>query len=191
MIISDTHKFVFVAIPKTGSKSMAAFLLDKFEAYRHGFHHQWKVPELKQDYYIYSVVRNPYERCFSMWWFACKTDNRSGSVFKKGTPFDTYMNWVIQRKSFDPNPRRNVPELFMSQSMWFDKSGARQFLKLEDIPASLDALPFYKSATEFPHKNRLDEKSDLTFWDYFGQREAALVHQYCEEDFERFGYVKR
>ena len=65
MIISDTHRYVYIGIPRTGSKSMNHWLIEHFNGRWHGGHHDYAVPEEAADYLVFAIVRNPYDRALS------------------------------------------------------------------------------------------------------------------------------
>ena len=69
MIISKTLKYVYIAIPRTGSKSMSRWLVDNFQGEWHGRHHEWKVPDECRDFLVFTLIRNPYEIQASGWFF--------------------------------------------------------------------------------------------------------------------------
>ena len=56
MVISHTHRYVCIGIPRIASKS-TTWLIDCCEGEYVGFHHQWLVPEEAKDYLIFTVVR--------------------------------------------------------------------------------------------------------------------------------------
>ena len=64
MIVSRVHKYVCIGIPRTASKSMIEWLRNYRDEWLDG-HHRWQVPEEFQDYLIFTVVRNPYDRAMS------------------------------------------------------------------------------------------------------------------------------
>ena len=61
MIISDTHKYVYIGIPRTGSKSMNHWLCEFYDGRSHAGHHDYSVPEEAKDYLVFTIVRNPYD----------------------------------------------------------------------------------------------------------------------------------
>ncbi len=69
MIVSEAHRYVYIGIPRTGSKSIHKWLGDHFEGHWHGGHHDWRVPEECRDYLVFTVIRNPYEIQASGWFF--------------------------------------------------------------------------------------------------------------------------
>ena len=66
MVISHELKYVYIAIPRTASKSMSTWLVENFKGESIGRHHEWRVPTELREYLVFTIVRNPYERVVSM-----------------------------------------------------------------------------------------------------------------------------
>ena len=62
VIVSSTLKYVYIEIPRTGSKSIRHWLTEHYDGQYCGDHHQYDVPEEFRDYLAFTVVRNPYDR---------------------------------------------------------------------------------------------------------------------------------
>jgi len=106
MIISETHKFIFIAIPKTGTHSVREVLSEHATDYHVGtgggvsiphksrfpefqnFHHghltinQMKTVVNIGDYYSFCVFRNPYSRAVSLWSFYNKHQNPKPNILE-------------------------------------------------------------------------------------------------------------
>ncbi len=65
MIISDRHRYVYIGIPRTGSKSMNHWLCEYFDGRNCGGHHDCDVPPEFAGYLVFTIVRNPYDRAAS------------------------------------------------------------------------------------------------------------------------------
>ena len=73
MFISNTPKFIYIAIPKTGTRSIYSALAKNFPALPGSdAGHGHDVPAEYADYPRFCAVRNPYDRWCSTWWWACK-----------------------------------------------------------------------------------------------------------------------
>ncbi|MFN2237530.1 MAG: sulfotransferase family 2 domain-containing protein [Anaerolineales bacterium] len=125
MIISHTREYVYIGIPRTGSKSMNRWLMDHFEGEWFGYHHQWRVPEEARNYLIFTIVRNPYEREVSGWfhipWSAeHETPPKPTSLFakekRKAIPLKDGTVRIEQH---------NVPEVGMNQKNYVEKAGVQ------------------------------------------------------------------
>ena len=86
MIISNKYKFIYIAIPKTGSTSIKKFLVEvdpncvesdsKIYPYGHYTASQIKSmisPTIWKTYFKFTFIRNPFEWYKSYYSFNCKT----------------------------------------------------------------------------------------------------------------------
>ncbi|MCY4014505.1 MAG: sulfotransferase family 2 domain-containing protein [Gammaproteobacteria bacterium] len=66
MIISPSHKFVYIGIPRTASKSMNEWLMRHYGGIWYGGHHDYHgIPEDARSFLVFTTVRNPYDRAVS------------------------------------------------------------------------------------------------------------------------------
>ena len=125
MIISHTREYVYIGIPRTGSKSMNRWLMDHFEGEWFGYHHQWRVPEEARNYLIFTIVRNLYEREVSGWFHI------PWSAEHETPPKPTSLVAKEKRKAIplkDGTARieqHNVPEVGMNQKNYVEKAGVQ------------------------------------------------------------------
>ncbi|NJN84166.1 MAG: hypothetical protein HC802_19075 [Caldilineaceae bacterium] len=190
MIISHSLKYVYIGIPRTGSKSMNRWLMDHFDGEWVGFHHGWNVPEEARDYLIFTVVRNPYERATSGW-FAVPWSAESVPPPKPASQFAEEMRQHIPLKDGALKIEgHNVPEVGMNQKHFVEKSGASLLLHFERLPGCLQELPFVDPAQmpPFPHQEERAPRPAGDFFDFFSMEDEQLVWEYAAEDFEAFGY---
>lgn len=190
MIVSEKHRYVCIGIPKAGSQSVARWLVDHFDGSPLGYHHAWQVPDELADHLVFTVVRDPYERCLSAWWYRCQEPSRQHGPMH-GWPFDRFMRSVLahRRSSGPPDPWSTAAS--MTQTQFVELSGARLALQLER-PQDFRLLPFVPSQVPpLPRENQTSTKPPGTFSDHFGAAEEQLVWDYCSEDFARFGYPRR
>lgn len=172
MIISDKHKFVYIGIPRTASKSMNHWLCSYFDGRSHAGHHDYLVPEDAKDYLIFTVVRNPYDRAvsghFGVTW--------GGATLQEGetplgepdysdcqTPEERCRRLRDHLERGEKRERRDMPtqshvpleeriraarELNesrshgMNQKGFVDLAGVKLVLHLERFPGCLKQLPF-------------------------------------------------
>ena len=70
-MISHKHKFIFIHIPKTGGSSVESFFTGGYtegglnSKHRMAKSYEAKFPNKFLKYFKFSVVRNPWEKCFS------------------------------------------------------------------------------------------------------------------------------
>lgn len=191
MIVSEKHRYVYIAIPKAGSQSVSQWLVDHYSGSPVGYHHAWKVPPGYEDYFVFTVVRDPYERCFSAWWFRCMEPSRQRGNPMSGWSFDRFMRSVLFRKDASQSWDSGSTEARMTQKQFADLSGAQLAVRIES-PDELGLLSFVgPEIPPLPRHNENRTRPDLPFHDYFSGEEEQLVWDYCAEDFAAFGYSRR
>ena len=168
---------MYVAIPRTGSKSMCRWLMDHYDGDWVGGHHDWQVPDDCRDYLIFTVVRNPYEIAASSWFFepVIKDPN---ALPKPKTYAEQCRNWAAP--SWWPG----------GQKGYVERSGATQILFFEHLTGCLNELPFVDrtKVPPFPRLNAGGLRPSGTFFDLMQPEDEAIVWNNSKEDFEYFGY---
>jgi hypothetical protein len=190
VIVSEKHRYVYIAVPKAGSQAIARWLVENFDGSAVGYHHAWRVPPTYADYLVFTVVRNPYERCFSAWWFRCQEPSRQRGNPLSGWPFDRFMGSVLAHRQSNRRPDPAGTAASMTQKQFAELSKARLAFQLER-PQDLALLPFVApEPVALPHQNETASKPRGSFADHFGAAEEQLVWDYCAEDFAAFGYPR-
>lgn len=209
VIISEVNRYVYVGIPKTGSTSMMHWLMDYHGGYENETHHSWKVPRdiLRDgDYQIFTVVRDPYDWCYSKWWWNCMSGRDNGGSFEPGMDFIDFLQQVVDYRDNGGDPV-SARALHMTQSEYYKASRCNTFLRYEDwiLPNGagengvalehLPQLPWLETRPDdclrkFPHQKKRNKMDGDTFWRCFeeGSDEVNAVWEYCGEDFETFDY---
>ena len=60
------HKFVYIGIPRTASKSMNEWLMRYYDGVWYGGHHDYAgIPDDARSFLVFTTVRNPYDRSVS------------------------------------------------------------------------------------------------------------------------------
>jgi hypothetical protein len=188
MIVSKLHRFIYIGIPKTGSISISHWLNMFYGGCSIGMHHDWRVPQDYLSYFRWTVVRNPYDRCFSLWWFECKNPNRRTKSPHFGMSFREHMLMNIRCRDHG-DPLHDVPEARMTQTRYVEQSGAQRVFHLEFLD-ELQQLPFFNKIHPIPHHNQASSDRPRHFFECFGGDEEELVWEYCAEDFKNFGYKR-
>lgn len=183
MRISHKHKFIFIAVPKTGSTSVRSIIdpysditsvNDKNSPYKH---HTTALNLKKhfesegwdwEDYYKFSVVRNPWERRVSSWAYRLKKGQHNYNEFKDFAihyPASPQFNWLSNENG----------DLLMDY-----------VFKLEDL-GGIDKVFDHLGLphTKLPHKNKNGHKH---YAEYYDEETKAIVAEKYMKDIEYFGY---
>lgn len=193
MIISRALKYVYIGIPRTGSKSMNRWLMKHCDGEWVGEHHDWRVPEYARDYLIFTIVRNPYDRAvsgyFGIPWgeLDMREDLREQLPIpdKSANPLTT----IIQQAQAH---RIATGEGDLSQKDFVTKADVSLALYFERLPQALQELPFANpvAIAEYPHVLERGIRPPGTFFDFFSADDEAAYWQTAHEEFEAFGYKR-
>ena len=182
MHVSRRHRFVYIGIPRTASKSMFQWLSENFESENVGGHHDSIVPAEFEDYFVFTTVRNPYDRAVSGWFFE--------PVIKSPHDAPKPPSLAASLRNFLAEKRAGTQK-FPGQAGFVQKSGATLALYFERLPECLGELPFVdkKNIPPFPHNNAGGYRPpERDFFELFSSEEEQLVWELDREDFEMFGY---
>lgn len=184
MIVSHEHRFVYVSIPWTASSSTRAWLRDHFGGEDQGeLHMEEGIPRSLKDYFVFTTMRSPLERCISGW-------RRHLHRVKDGWPadFPSFCERVGELEEKFPRfwslgqPQMNFIrpiEPYLDRALDFEK-----------IPKCLLDLPFGPSpeqVRDFPHlaqnteRDEPEEVSDMDlnrlkawYWNDFDHWEGMI-----------------
>lgn len=139
MIYSKQLKYVFVAIPKTGTRSTYKILKEKYGAIEY-IDHWHIVPEEMEDFYKFTIVRNPYDRFVSLWWSTTQRPafNGAGGQFGKlagGNDIKSMISWMIKSKKDNKINREHIfgHQLLLPQSVWLNETNFDVILDTETL----------------------------------------------------------
>lgn len=186
MIVSEKGRFVFVSMPKAGTRSMYAALSKRYGGRRlKGHHHRNDVPLKFRGWFTFSICRNPYDRAVSLWWSTCKRPGDRYGFLKAsgGHTFEPFIRWLVD------NWQKTHQPMAQPQHTWLKPVRLDRVLRFERLPDEVQALPFWQSGVALPWKNQTvrDRPPASTF---ITPDTANLVQQWAGEDFERFGYTR-
>ncbi|MHC4914800.1 MAG: hypothetical protein ACYTGB_04855 [Planctomycetota bacterium] len=214
MIVSDIHRYIYIGIPRTGSKSMNHWLSEHFDGRNLGGHHDYIVPDEFADYLVFTVVRNPYDRRTSGH-FAVTWDDQAPTEEELEGCRNTQERLRRFRevlKSREAQRQREMPEQSevsleqrireaalanegegaeVNQKRIVERGGVKLVLYFERLPECLTELPFVgaKDVPVFPHHPERGIRPAGDFFEFFkGTDEEQVVWAYAAEDFEAFGY---
>jgi hypothetical protein len=205
MIVSHQNRFIFAAIPKTGTHSVRHALRehlgpDDMEQARLFVEKKFPIPEIARmghghvslaevrpflgeqmfdDYLKFAFVRNPFDRFISYCAFAT---SREGS-------FERDPKRVMRHFLFTAPPHQHI--IFRPQHMFITDAGgnllADEIGKVEEMQLSYDriAARIGIASTPLDHANR-SRRGD--YRDYYDQELIDGVARIYGRDIELFGY---
>ena len=185
MIISKGYRFIYFQIAHTGYTSMAKICRKKFGGVING-HHSINFPSMYKNFFKFTIVRNPYTRMFSWWWF-----NKNANLKYKST-FEEFMFDLINRKNKLVYPPADPEDMiYDSQINWIKRAKIDKYIKLENImndSSILAQLPFVNKTLKFPWLNKNQVRPNGSAFDFLNKKQLDLIVEYAEEDFKEFGY---
>lgn len=208
MLISDSHKFVFVHVPKCGGDSVTAALrpyaVEQSGEHSTGDTKHSTARRIRREYFAenpnrhwqgftsFAVVRNPWEQVHSDYWFC-----RNSSV--PGHELGSWRDKVIRCKEIDfaefvvdicGAHGRSGPGFF--NHYLTDEAGRQmvtEILRHETLGADWAAIceKIGLPGLELPRINVTAKRPD--YRDGYDGRSRFLVGRRFEDDVERFGYT--
>lgn len=200
MIFNEEKKFVFVAIPKTGTRSVYAVLKKKYGAIQ--FREHWPViPRKWRGFYKFTIVRNPYDRFVSMWWSTTQRPNLKGagsnfSELAGGSDMKSLIKWMISLSSDEVFLGK---ELVSKQSKYLNANKFHLILETETLTedfgkkvkvVSDDEEIGIQNPTTISTRNNGPARHKDPFHYIKDQETLNLINQYYAEDFKHLPQYK-
>jgi hypothetical protein len=189
---SDELKWVFNPVPRTGSKSLAAFLEKNRHGKRYVSHHRLLT---RAGYFHFSVVRNPFVRMLSLWWSWYRNPPSTRSARREAQEWPRFgkpisFAGLLEAAIEDPVFARK--RIICSQCEHLNTIPFDATIKYEVM--DLTTLPFIHKPTKIPvHKDReyhrLDRRERIPFAKVYSDPGVRrLVRAHSANDFQAFEY---
>ena len=202
MVLCTNKKFIFIHIPKTAGTSVEQFLrdnnknellFDRFVLNRSLQHltaleFKRKLGNVFNSYYKFSIVRNPYDRLLSEYYWT-PIPNVGYKYGKTKSEFlDSVKNIVKNQLYF----RNNYNDHFIPQYMFLCNRTGKLLIdnlfKFEDLDFVKDYLKKKLNIKrEFPHINKSIRDENKDYWD---EQDKEKIYNLYKNDFILFGYEK-
>ena len=161
----------------------------------YGFHHEYfprKSQSLKEKYDWFTVIRNPYERVISEYFWLMKAmgvkDKKTVEHFNAF--IQKWINNIKQNKVNHPAFGRLNGDHFSPQYLYIDDSVKIHILKFENIKQEFDALmKEYGLNIKLNTHFHVENNKIFTIKD-FSRETLDLINDFYAKDFEIFGYTK-
>lgn len=191
MIISYSHQFIFVQVPKTAGGSIRNFLKDYDDSYKMdslaGKHHMNALliknhlgEDIYKQFFSFSFVRNSWDWLVSLYHYILGQPSHPcyGDV-KKLPNFDAFIDYEIAAKEVrqanfitDENGNLMVDFVGRFETLNQDMNHLCQKLNIK--------------AGSFPHRNKSNHDD---YREYYNNRTRKLVSEYFKQDIDLFGFT--
>lgn len=192
MLVSEKNKFIFVSTPKTGTHSVFKLLPEIFDTSRvEGAYHETNIPEKYKEYYVFTTVRNPFERMVSIWNALINLEEYRVRYLPivGGDTFEDFVKWITVQ-TVDTRPKGRGAAVLTTQSEWLKGINIDQYLKLEDIDNEIETLPFFSNANldNYIKVPKVLARKHLSWNDLKSDELRSIIVSWAYDDFVNFGY---
>jgi len=183
-MISHKHKFIFIHIPKTGGSSVDYFFTNTYREgglktkHRTAQTYKLQFPNQFSEYFKFTIIRNPWEKCFSYYNYRARDNSQNG--FDRFFEFKTWIHRKINSPLvFKPQfdfLKNEYDEILIDYTMRFEKLQ-------EDFNIVCDKIGIPHS--QLPHVNKTKHKH---YTEYYDDETREIVAEKYARDIEYFGY---
>ena len=180
-MIIDKEKLIFIHIPKNAGTSISScFYCNRIRQPRK----HASIKEIKDEFPVeyktykkFAVVRNPYDRIVSYFFYLKKLNN----YYVRDIDFKAWLNYLVSIKKENIN-NSELKKTF-TQSSWIDNTV--NILKFENLEKEMNN--FLKKEIKLPKINKSNHQNFLKYYD---KNSLNNVYNIFKEDFEKFNYKK-
>jgi hypothetical protein len=200
-MIDQEYKFIFVHIPRTGGTSIEKLLFKGSNDYKEwlGYNSEYKlfaqhatIKQLKNelnvrvdDYFKFTIIRNPYERAVSDYFWLSKRKLSHPTSFK---------DYLLLRNGFEKlNHLRDETgrgDHFLTQFQFIEIEGKLEIdfiIRFENLQTDFnvvcDKIGIPKQ--QLPHDHKSKHKH---YTEYYDEETKQIVAEKFSKDIEYFGY---
>jgi len=208
-MISKKYKFIFSHIPKCGGTSILDFfyIKDKTHSIRKydklGEHKTFKEYQKKfsskfKSYFKFCFVRNPFDRCVSLYYFRKKRANelsKLNEILPAHWPNINEINKysfkdMVKKSLEDNNPNTQYLEVGCRDDWWLSDEIVQKvnFIgRFENLQEDFDIIcdKIGIARQQLPHKNATKHKH---YTEYYDEETKSIVAKKYRKDIEYFGY---
>ena len=185
-MISDSHRFIYVRIPKCASCSVRdmfrKYKTDRMQPSRRGaeyFRSKWGRVKW-EEYFTFSFVRNPWGRLVSMYAFLLNVHNRRGVKRKWHGDFSLFLKELY----------RTNKRCFL-QSKWLVSSKGNIMVdfvgRVESFDEDIEKIS-YRIGIDTPQRIHTNKSNHNNYREYYTKETEGFVSDVCAKDIELFGY---
>jgi hypothetical protein len=198
--ISFKHHAIFAHIPKTGGQSLYKALdIKKQPGYLWGHRddletHHLPIKIIKtllprplfDAYFKFTVVRNPFDRMVSEYFYKRVGDKRHIDCSK--ISFEDFVE-MAEERTFEvlEKPHNEISHFLKQIDFIYDDKNKMALDKIYKYETDFSEIG-KRFQTTIPHINRTKHKP---YQEYYNDKTEKIVSELYQEDFETFGYLDR
>jgi chondroitin 4-sulfotransferase 11 len=183
-MINHEHKFIFIHINKCGGTTIDELFSGKFQGHKKAFEYKQSTPNIFDNYFKFTFVRNPWDRVVSFYHYQ----------IKRGWDYYPF-NETIAFKKFVKEWLRQMPgQTTLNTNSCYD------WISDENNDLLVDFIGRFENFQEdfnivcdkigipqqqLPHKNKSKHKHHTEYYD--DETRQIVAEQYAK-DIEYFGY---
>lgn len=205
MVISDKHKYIFIAIPKTGTTAIQSFLLENDESCRWNsitldgkqisISEHIKAKDLKkimgaryEEYTVFTFIREPFARRVSGYFFYKNGDTKESRYFIRNlmAQVNTVLTRVLPFSLWSIlKPQKKLVDYFFGKKgdLLIDLVGKTENLD-EDLLAICQQIGIPLRNKKIPVKNKSKHSSTDDY--YFNKLHRKLFSRMIKDDLELY-----
>lgn len=163
----------FIHIPKTAGTSICTAI-----GQRAGHHFE----KYHEDAYVFSCIRNPYDRAVSIYYFLKdKAPHYKSQVMAEGETVNTYWQDRVSQ-----NTRLRF---IQSQAAWIEHiERIDKFIRFETLTDDWAEMQKTYDLPDLQHNNVNTSRPSISWQDELTDETIAKIGELFADDFERFGY---
>jgi len=191
MFVCREQKILFLAIPKTGTRSIYDFLSRYFLGSKYK-EHCYEIPLEFAEFFTFCVVRNPYDRAVSQWWSTCM---RAGDQYqyldkiRKMGLTNSLSSFLKVIEVHGWGMERGPLRVALPQNV-YARNNPNRILRFETLESDFRTLPFVEEGMTLGMLNTTKERRIHNWESIIDSESIALVNKLYGEDFEAGGYEK-
>lgn len=188
-MINNKRKIIFIHVPRTGGTSVKAALeFGRSKRRGIGYHERWDLvkqsdPIAWQEYFKFSIVRNPWDRVYSIYTYYRYGGKKVTKVDPSKMP-SSFGDFVYDLAgNLDKLGIGYTQSEFIGEELDF----VLRFEYLREDFSKMCELANIRPEPYLPHARRSEREEDYFF--QYSRHMREIVAFYFKEDIERFNYT--
>ena len=183
-MINHKHKCIFIHINKCGGTTIDTLFAGRFDGHKKAFEYKQSTPNIFDNYFKFTFVRNPWDRVVSFYHYQIKR-NWDFYPFNETISFDNFVkNWLRHMRGQTSLATHPCYAWISDKddNLLVDFIGRFENFQ-EDFNVVCDKIGIAKK--QLPHQNKSKHKH---YTEYYDDETKQIVAEKYAKDIEYFGY---